>query len=86
MDDGQHVKNGGITLCTDNYNLLEVNTIIKALSSRYNLDCTIHNKKGGKEGKIYHRIYIKKNSYNKLKPFIKDHIDSSFLYKLHIYK
>lgn len=85
MDDGQHVKNGGITLCTDNYNLLEVNTIIKALLSRYNLNCTIHNKKG-KKGKIYHRVYINKNSFSKLKPLIIDHIDSSFLYKLHIYK
>jgi len=36
-DDGQFVKNGGITLCTDNYTLTEVELLIKALTSKYNL-------------------------------------------------
>lgn len=45
-DDGQYVKNGAITLCTDNYTLQEVNFIIEALANQYNLKCTIHYKKG----------------------------------------
>ena len=45
-DDGLQVKIGGITLCTDNYNLQQANFIIEALVNRYNLKCTIHHKKG----------------------------------------
>lgn len=82
-DDGQAVKNGGVTLCTDNYSLTEVNLLIQALVNRYELKCSIHNKKG-KNGKVYHRVYIKKNSFDKLKPLLIPHIHKSFLYKLHL--
>jgi len=82
-DDGQAVKNGGVTLCTDNYSLTEVNLLIQALVNRYELNCSIHNKKG-KNGKVYHRVYIKKNSFDNLKPLLIPHIHKSFLYKLHL--
>ena len=82
-DDGQLVKNGGITLCTDNYELEEVEHLVSALSNKYGLKCTIHFKKG-KNGNIYHRIYISKTSFNSLKPLIVDHIHPTFLYKLHM--
>lgn len=82
-DDGQLVKRGGITLCTDNYTLSEIELLIKALYDRYNIECSIHKKKG-KTDKIYNRIYIKKNSFEKIKPLIIKHIHKSFLYKLHI--
>lgn len=39
-DDGQLVKNGGITLCTDNYTLDEVNRMIGVLTDKYGLKCT----------------------------------------------
>jgi hypothetical protein len=81
-DDGQLVKKGGITLCTDNYTLAEVELLIKALANRYNLECSIHYKKGKAE-KIYHRIYIKKNSLNSIKPIIIPYVYKSFIYKLH---
>lgn len=81
-DDGQQVKKGGITLCTDNYSLAEVEILIKALSDRYNLECSIHKKKGKSE-KIYNRIYIKKNSLNSIKSLIIPYVHKSFLYKLH---
>jgi len=80
-DDGQQVKEGGITLCTDNYTLAEVEILIKALSNRYNFECSIHKKKGKSE-KIYNRIYIKKNSLNNVKPLIIPYMHRSFLYKL----
>lgn len=54
-DDGQLVKNGGITLCTDNYILDEVNLLIKALTNKYNMKCSIHYKKS-KTDRIYYRI------------------------------
>jgi len=81
-DDGQQVKKGGITLCTDNYTLSEVELLIKALNKRYQAECTIHNKKG-KSDRIYHRIYIKKNSLESIKNIIIPHIHKSFLYKIH---
>ena len=55
-DDGQQVKNGGVTLCTDNYTLTEVEVLIKALSNRYNLECSIHKKKVNPKGFIIEYI------------------------------
>ncbi len=82
-DDGQLVKKGGITLCTDNYTLAEVKFLIKALVNKYNLKCTIHYKKGKAE-RLYNRIYINKRSFDSIKPLIVQYVHKSFLYKLHI--
>lgn len=81
-DDGQLVKNGGITLCTDNYTLIEIELLIKALINKFNIKCTIHYKKS-KTDRIYYRIYIYKSSLNSIKPLIIPHIHESFLYKIH---
>ena len=59
--DGQLVNRGGITICTDNYTLKQVNLLINALEYKFNADCSIHNKKG-RSCNVYHRIYIKKTS------------------------
>lgn len=80
--DGQLVKKGGITLCTDNYTLDEVKLLINGLKDKFNANCSIHNKKG-KSGTVYHRIYIKKVSFDSIKPLILEYIHKSFLYKLH---
>lgn len=82
-DDGQAVKNGGVTLCTDNYSLAEVNLVVQALANRYGLNCSIHYKKGKNE-KVYHRVYIKKTSFDKIKPLILPHVHKCFLHKLHL--
>lgn len=81
--DGQLVKGGGITLCTDSYTLEEVKLLIKALTSNFDVICSIHKKKG-KNGTIYYRIYIFKDSFDKIKPLLVKHIHKSFLYKLHM--
>ena len=75
-------QKGGITLCTDNYTLEEVNVLIDVLKDNFNANCSIHNKKG-KSGRLYHRIYIKKNSFELIKPLIREYIHKSFMYKLH---
>ena len=79
--DGQLVKKGGITLCTDNYTLEEVKILIDGLKVNFNADCSIHIKKG--KSNTYHRIYIKKASFETIKPLIIEHVHKSFLYKLH---
>lgn len=63
MDDGQQVKKGGLTLCTDSYNSNEVNIRYarEALKNNFNLETSIHNKKGN-DNTVYERIYIKKDS------------------------
>lgn len=81
-DDGQLVKRGGITLCTDSYILQEVELLIKILENKYNLKCTIHIKKGI-SGSEYYRIYIGRKSLYEIKPLLIPHIHKSFLYKLH---
>lgn len=81
MDDGQQVKRGGVTLCTDSFNSSEVNILREALSDRFNISSSIHNKKG-KNDSIYERIYINKESLDDLKPLLKEHMHDSMLYKI----
>ena len=42
MDDGQQVKRGGVTLCTDSFNSEEVGFLRESLKSNFNLITTIH--------------------------------------------
>jgi hypothetical protein len=58
MDDGQQVKRGGVTICTDSYKTDEISILQKALETNFNLITSIHHKKG-KEETTYDRIYIK---------------------------
>ena len=37
MDDGQQVKRGGVTLCTDSFHSEEVNILREALKTNFNL-------------------------------------------------
>lgn len=83
MDDGQKVNRGGITLCTDSYNSNEINILREALKKNFNLDTTIHNKKGQNDT-YYERIYIKKEGFEEIKPQLIPHMDDSMLYKLNI--
>lgn len=79
MDDGQQVKRGGVTLCTDNYCSEEIKLLRNAFKRGFDIDTTIHTKKRG----LYERIYIGKSGLNKIKPVIKKFIQDSFLYKIH---
>lgn len=81
MDDGQQVKRGGVTLCTDSFNSNDIQILRNALKSNFNLDTSIHNKKG-KDDIMYERIYISKNSLDNIKPSLKEHMHDSMLYKI----
>jgi len=48
MDDEQYVHRGSITLCTDCFNSEEINNLREALTKNFDLETTIHNKKGKK--------------------------------------
>lgn len=45
MDDGQQVKRGGVTLCTDSYKPEEISILRKVLLENFNLITSIHKKK-----------------------------------------
>ena len=80
MDDGQQVKNGGVTVCTDSYNSEEIGILRQALKTKFNLITTIHKKR--KDGAEYERIYISKPSLEEVKPLLREHIHPSMLYKI----
>jgi hypothetical protein len=81
MDDGQRVKRGGVTLCTDSFNTDEISILREALKNNFNLETSIHSKKGKNEV-LYERIYIKKEEFENLKPSLKQHMHESMLYKI----
>jgi hypothetical protein len=81
MDDGQQVKRGGVTLCTDSFKTEEVTLLRDALRTNFNLETSIHYKKGKGES-IYERIYIKKDGFDEIKPNLIPHMHKSMLYKL----
>ncbi len=45
MDDGQQVKRGGVTLCTDSFNSDQVNSLKDMLFQNFNIITSIHKKK-----------------------------------------
>lgn len=83
MDDGQQVKRGGVTLCTDSFNSQEINILRDALKTNFNLITSIHKKKGSNES-IYERIYINKDSLDSIKPSLIPHMHDSMLYKINV--
>ena len=84
MDDGQQVKRGGVTLCTDNYNKNEIKFLSEALKKNFNLDTTIHKKKSKRPEAyfLYERIYIKKESLESIMPSLVNYMHESMLYKI----
>jgi hypothetical protein len=81
MDDGQQVKRGGVTLCTDSFNSGEISLLRQALKDNFSLTTSIHSKKGANEA-IYERIYINKSSLDDIKPLLIEHMHESMLYKI----
>ena len=85
MDDGQQVKTGGVTLCTDSYKPEEISILRKVLQDNFGLLTSIHKKKNVQNpDSPYERIYLKKESFSNIKDSLKEHTHSSMLYKLNI--
>lgn len=83
IDDGQYVKRGGITLCTDNYRFKDVFHLLLLLEMKYGLICSIHTKNYSNRSKVYYRIYISKTSLRLLRSIVAEHMHSSMRYKLY---
>jgi hypothetical protein len=77
MGDGGF-KSQGIYICTDSYSILDVVRLMNVLIIRYNLKCTLHKA----SNKCGYRIYISRNSLDKVKEIVKPYFISSMVYKL----
>jgi LAGLIDADG DNA endonuclease family len=75
MGDGAK-RNKGVILCTDNFSFKDIILLINILKIKFDLDCTIHNDNNK------YRIFINKNSLNKIYNNIKPYFEDMFLYKI----
>lgn len=82
MDDGQQVKRGGLTLCTDSYKSEEIEILRKVLKDNFNLNSSIHNKKSSNNESVYERIYLSKQTFEEFKPSLIPHMHETMLYKI----
>ena len=81
MDDGQQVLNNkkdvaGVTLCTDSYNQTEIGLLRQILKDNLGLNTSIHKKNENE------RIYIKKESLDRIKPELQENMHTSMWYKI----
>jgi hypothetical protein len=80
QDDGYFNKRDNtITLCTDSYLESEVDLLINALSSNFNIHCRKERKH--KDG-VQFRIVIRKSSLDHTRELVKSYFHDSMLYKL----
>jgi len=82
MDDGHNYKRGGITLCTDSFTLIEVQTLIKVLEQKFKLSCTLHKKKNKIGTSYYYRIYIRSCSLPLLHSLVSEYMLTEMMYKI----
>ena len=81
MGDGGF-KSKGIFICTDSYSIQDVVRIINVLIIRYDLKCTLHKSSNG----LGYRIYISRNSVERILKIVKSYIIPSLYHKLGITK
>jgi hypothetical protein len=77
MGDGGF-KSKGIFICTDSYSIQDVVLLMNVLIIKYDLKCTLHKS----SNKIGYRIYISRNSLDKVKEIVKPYFIPSMVYKL----
>jgi hypothetical protein len=82
MDDGQQVKRGGVTLCTDSYTHDEIQILRDVLKINFNLESSIHTKKNSINDSIYERIYLNKQTFEEFKPSLLPYMHDTMLYKI----
>jgi len=79
MGDGA-IRNMGLVLCTDSYTIPDIVRLMNVLIGVYKFDlkCTIHYDTPSQP-----RIYISKDSMDKLRALVMPHMHPSMLYKIH---
>ncbi len=76
MCDGTN-DDGGLLLCTDNFTMQEVCTLIGILHYNFGFDCTLR-----KTDKGHYRIYIRRSSMPELRALVAPFMLPQFMYKL----
>jgi hypothetical protein len=80
MDDGGWIKNRGIKISTNSFNLSDIKFLSSILDKKYNLKVAIH-----ATGTLnQYNIYIPKNNLPILIPLIEPYMHPIFLYKLNL--
>lgn len=77
MGDGTGSWGRGVILCTDSFTISDTIILMNVLMIRYGLNCTLHRQRENQ-----YRIYIRKNSMEKLVTIVKKHMCPSMMYKL----
>ena len=78
MQDGSRGTSKGLYLCTDSFTLAEVKRLSLYLSSKYNINCSVH------KAKNKYRIYILARSVETVKYLISPFMHKTMTYKLGI--
>ena len=76
MGDGS-VREHGLILCTDSFELVDTVRLMNVLMIRYNVDCTLRF-----HTQTHPRIYIRQRSMPIIRELVKSHMDKSMLYKI----
>jgi len=76
MADGA-AHNAGLVLCTDCFSIQDVVRLMNVLIVRYDLKCSIRENNPGQ-----YRIYILKQSMDKLRLIVEQHMEPSMVYKI----
>jgi hypothetical protein len=77
MGDGGF-KSKGIYICTDSYTIQDTVRLMNVLIIRYDLKCTLHRSNEN------YRIYVSRNSMDKLVEVVKPYLITSMYYKVGI--
>lgn len=75
MGDGNY-KSKGLSLCTDSFSIEDVVRLMNVLIIRYDLKCTLHKSNNN------YRIFISRNSMEKVVKIVKPYMIPSMYYKL----
>jgi hypothetical protein len=75
MGDGYY-SHGGLVLCTDSFTISDTVLLMNVLMVKFRLECTL---RYHGPNKTQPRIYIRKESMNKLRALVMPHMDPSML-------
>src|SRR3954452_8741452 len=77
MGDGQARLEGGLTICTDSFSIVEIVSLMNILMIRYRFNCKLR-----KHGSNHNRIYISQHSIRQLQIIVQPFMSSSMIYKI----
>jgi hypothetical protein len=81
MGDGE-AREYGLRICTDDFSVKEVVTLINVLYIRYDIQCSLYMKKSSTSLRKYPRIVIPSKQLKKLHKIVYPYFINEMLYKI----